>query len=78
MPAIIIYGPKGSGKTYNAEAFARHYGKTNIQDTDGFPVPNRVPSDTLVLTTDRPAWDDPRTWIRIDDALEAIGKLRTW
>lgn len=48
--AVIIRGPQGCGKTRNAEALAKHFGKTLIIDDwkDGEPLPDNA----LCLTQD--------------------------
>lgn len=51
--AIIIYGPQGCGKTRNASALAKHYGKSIVYDYDEAPSARRIqslPSEALVLT----------------------------
>ena len=76
MTAIIIYGPKASGKTFNAQAFAHHYKKDIILDTGAYgkKLPKSIAPNTLALTTCLPRAGEPRTWIHVDDAMRAIGK----
>jgi len=70
MPAVIIKGPAGSGKTRNATALARHYRKARVVDEwrQGDPLP----SDALVLTA-----EDVPGAININAALKAAGLKRT-
>lgn len=44
---IVIFGPQGCGKTTNAEALRRHFGKAQVVEA-GFPLV--VPHDAIVLT----------------------------
>ena len=73
MPAIIIYGPRASGKTRNARKFLKHYNKKRIvDDWDGSTSLN---DDDLALAD---AFLNPTTFppqhmaISIKDALAAI------
>lgn len=84
MSAIVIYGPGGSGKTFNADAFAKHYGKTKVFDAGLRPRMRQARSqceplphcdkDTLIIANEPPPPNDPRRWIHVDDAMQAIGK----
>jgi hypothetical protein len=75
---LVIYGPPASGKTRNAAALAKHYGRATIIDTweqDGRR--NEVRDGDLVLTNAPVAVIEaafPKAdLISIEDALEAIG-----
>ena len=73
MSALVIYGPKASGKTRNAQAFLDHYGKKNIvEEWDG--LTSLGEDDIALLTSDEP-WINPSrvrpyNFIRIDDAFD--------
>ena len=73
MAAIIIYGPRASGKTRNADKFLKHYNKKRIvDDWDGSTSLN---DDDLVLTNEffHPrAFPSQHQAISIKDALAAI------
>jgi hypothetical protein len=68
--SVVIYGPAGCGKSRNAAALARHYGKSEIVD-DWQPHAGRpVPANALVLTNASPA---PRGAIEFASAMRAAG-----
>ncbi|GJH39047.1 hypothetical protein CBA19CS91_39840 [Paraburkholderia hospita] len=79
--AVIIYGPKRSGKTTNALALAKFYGKARIVDdfnSSGSRYRRVIdmPSDTLfILTGDGPEGDEPgyASFVHIADACKAAG-----
>lgn len=51
--AVVIYGPQGCGKSQNAAALAKHYGKSIVYDYDEAPSTRRMqslPAEALVLT----------------------------
>eukprot|EP01034_Spumella_vulgaris_P033651 gene33651-41517_t len=51
--AVVIFGPQGCGKTRNASALAKHYGKSVVYDYDEAPSARRIqslPAEALVLT----------------------------
>jgi hypothetical protein len=80
VTAIIIYGPKGSGKTTHAKALAAHYGKANIVDDFAFYSSrwrrvSDMPADTLFITSHKVSLDGPGkdSFIYIDDACRAAG-----
>lgn len=50
MPAIIVTGPPGSGKTRHAEALAAHFDKLCIVDEWEPNQPQALPANTLALT----------------------------
>lgn len=52
--AVVIYGPPATGKTFNADRFAKHYGCTNIIDegASGRQHPGPLGRHDLLLTTD--------------------------
>lgn len=48
--AVVVYGPRGSGKSTHAKALAQHFGKSRIVDAFESDSPGQiVKSDTLVL-----------------------------
>lgn len=54
MPSIIIYGPAGCGKSYNAARLAKHFGLTRIVDdwANGMSQQEDIaPTGTLYLTS---------------------------
>jgi hypothetical protein len=79
--AVVIYGPKGSGKTTNAPALAKFYGKDRIVDdfsaaSSGYKLISQMPTDTLfILSGDGPERDEKGTGalIHIYDACKAAG-----
>jgi len=49
--SIIVYGPRGCGKSLNAVSIARHFGLARIlDDQDPFDLPPGVATDALILT----------------------------
>lgn len=49
--AVIIYGPQGCGKTRNADALMKHYGKTVVYDYEpGMQPIFKHPARALILT----------------------------
>lgn len=76
--SIVVFGAKGTGKTTNSLAIARHFGLTKVLDewqpNDAFPE-----TDTLILTNYDPRNVVPilgdRRVISIGDALRVIKKL---
>jgi RecA/RadA recombinase len=79
--AVIIYGPKGSGKTTHAAALAAHYGKSRIVDdfkpsSAGYRRVIDMPSDTLfILSGEGPERTDPGkdAFVHIYHACKAAG-----
>lgn len=67
---VVIYGPEGCGKSRNAAALARHYGKSVIVDDWQPHAGNRVPANALVLTNASPA---PHGAIEFSAAMRAAG-----
>jgi len=52
--AVIIYGPNGCGKTTNAVALARYFGKTVIIDNERYRAyDGQFPPQAIVLTAAR-------------------------
>lgn len=52
--AVVIYGPPATGKTFNADRFAKHYGCTNVIDEGQASRQHAGPlgRHDLLLTTD--------------------------
>lgn len=81
MPALIIHGPQGTGKTRHAAAIAKHYGKTEVLDDRLFAIPiffRPMTDHYLILTNDdvaaaKAARNFGYDVISIADALQAIG-----
>lgn len=59
--SIIVYGPQGCGKTLLAQDIAKHFGLIRIIDAETFTtrLVQENPTDTLLLTNERPAWLNP-------------------
>ena len=72
MRPVIVHGPQGSGKTRNAVALARFYGKTEIIDDADAILARYAPLDpnTLYLARCAPAGIEGA--ISIEDALAAM------
>ena len=49
--SIIVHGPPGCGKTFNAVTIARHFGLCRIFDNqDPHALPPGIGTNTLILT----------------------------
>lgn len=49
--SIIVHGPPGCGKTFNAVTIARHFGLCRIFDNqDPHALPPDISTNTLILT----------------------------
>ncbi|RSU65482.1 hypothetical protein BRX36_10585 [Sphingomonas sp. S-NIH.Pt1_0416] len=77
--AVVIYGPPATGKTFNADRFAKHYGCTEVVDACDLrharPV---ISARTLVLTTQskeraRYKYGSTSTYVAIETARAAVG-----
>jgi hypothetical protein len=78
MPAIIIYGPQGCGKTLRAADMKAHYKATRVVDLDEQRY--QAPRDGDVILTNDPAMLDrtsrygvPCTAVRFEDFLAEAG-----
>lgn len=81
-PAVIIYGPRGCGKTRNAAALAKHYGKTTI--IDDWTFSDLLPANAICLTNDdalagvaahRPPYSRRASLVvQYDAAISALGE----
>lgn len=70
--SLIVYGPRGSGKTANAQAIAKHYGLSEI--IDGWRPGDEYPErGALVLSNVDLSSIRFRRTIYIRTALNAIG-----
>lgn len=72
LGAVVIYGPQGCGKTHNAAALGKHFGKKFIVDYDQM-IPESCSFYELLVLTDA---DLPGA-IPFDDAMRAAG-LPIW
>lgn len=70
MDGTVIYAPQGAGKTRNAEALARAYGKRRVLDQWAPGAP--IPSDALALTN----VDGVPGAVDLVDALRLLGDLQ--
>lgn len=63
MPrSIVIYGPKGCGKTQNAEALRKTYGMRTTHDSADMPFGGKAPmNNALILTEEPDGWSDFKT-----------------
>lgn len=76
MPTII-YGPAGSGKTHNAEAFRLGFGRKRIVDGWSPDDPRPLRIDDLILTNVPPPYGSELVGASIypiDRALKMIGR----
>ncbi len=78
MSIVIIYGPKASGKTTNAERMKRHYGCRRIVDGwDAFEDIPKLRDGDLALALDEPTVSiHGAIVIDIATALKKIGTAR--
>ncbi|SDH41696.1 MULTISPECIES: hypothetical protein [unclassified Duganella] len=67
--AVFIYGPRGVGKTKNAEALMAHYGKSQALDYDHDTKP--IPQDAIIFLLE-PNPNFPRA-IKFEDAMREAG-----
>ena len=56
MSIVIVHGPQGSGKTFNAERFLKHYGCTQIIEWD---FRQTLKDGDLALTNSKPPFYIP-------------------
>lgn len=64
---VVVYGPQASGKTRNAAALLRRFGKRLlVDDWDGCA---RLPGAALALTNTEPPYAQPARAVAIADAL---------
>lgn len=69
---VFIYGPQGCGKTRNASALAKHYGKVFVLEFDAAIAQDKYPDDAIVFS------NSPLPGaIAFDDALAAAGIQNT-
>jgi hypothetical protein len=72
MKPIVIHGPIACGKTFNAEAFKKHYGAQRIVDEYCPEMGDRLRPGDLGLTNGPPRQDGNR-WIPFDRAMKEAG-----
>lgn len=70
---FVIYGPQSCGKTRNAAALAKHFGKTNIVDNGENLKRTQLHANDLVLTCVKPPRGLP--FIHFKDAMKQAGLI---
>jgi hypothetical protein len=65
--SVVVYGPQGCGKTSNAEALLKRFGKKHL--IDGWDGLSRLDDNVLALTDVEPPYGDDIGFVKYSEAM---------